>query len=101
MYLLFAYLLSSDFSTITGREVLNQLQHSVASAGVNGRGGGGEEEPMPTLDMLEAQKQVKRVVHYLEQRVESLRGSLDTRDKTLNLASQFKDWRSDVKTVSF
>ncbi|KAK7113115.1 hypothetical protein V1264_012462 [Littorina saxatilis] len=82
-----------------GREVLNQLQHSVASAGVNGRGGGGEEEPMPTLDMLEAQKQVKRVVHHLEQRVESLRGSLDTRDKTLNLAFQFKDWRSDVKTV--
>ena len=54
---------------------------------------------MPTLDMLEAQKQVKRVTHYLEQRVDTLRDSLDMRDKTLNLAFQFKDWRRDVKTV--
>ena len=85
--------------TAAGREVLSQLQHSVvAPSGVNGRGG--EEEPIPTLDMLESQKQVKRIIHYLEQRVDSLRDSLSMRDKTLNLAFQFKDWKHNVKTVS-
>ena len=79
--------------------MLNQLQRSVvAPGGANGRSS--EEEPIPTLDMLESQKQVKRVVHYLEQRVDSLRDLLDQRDKTLNLAFQFKDWKRNVKTVS-
>ena len=79
--------------------MLNQLQRSVvAPGGANGRSS--EEEPIPTLDMLESQKQVKRVVHYLEQRVDNLRDLLDQRDKTLNLAFQFKDWKRNIKTVS-
>ena len=82
-----------------GHEVLSQLQRSVVSpSGISGRSS--EEEPIPTLDMLESQKQVKRVVHYLEQRMDSLRVSLDQRDKTLNLTFQFKDWKHNVKTVS-
>ncbi|XP_076451161.1 coiled-coil domain-containing protein 141-like [Babylonia areolata] len=79
-----------------GHEVLSQLQQSVL-----GRGGGrgGEEEPMPTLDTLESQKTVKRVIQYLEQRVDTLHDALDMRDKTLNLAFHFNDWKRNVKTV--
>ena len=84
----------------SGNEVLGQLQLSSIPPHMMNGGRGGEEEPIPTLDALEAQKQVKRVIQYLEQRVDTLRENLDLQDKTLNLAFQFKEWRRDVKTVS-
>lgn len=89
----------SALCTFVGKEVLNQLQQSVGgSVGMGSHGG--DEEPVPTLDLLEAQKQVKRIVQYLEQRVEILRNTLEQRDKVYNLHFQFTDWKRNVKTAS-
>lgn len=82
-----------------GRDLLLQLEHSVEEPTISS-GRGGEEEPVPTLDLLEAQKQVKRVILYLEQRVDTLRAVLDSHDRMLNLAVQFTEWKRNVKTVS-
>ena len=53
-----------------------------------------------TLDDLEAQKQVKRIVQYLENRMEKLQDYLSERDRRLNLNVQYEDLQKEIRSVS-
>ncbi|KAL3854881.1 hypothetical protein ACJMK2_014117, partial [Sinanodonta woodiana] len=57
-------------------------------------------EPMAgTLDSLEAQKQVKKMIQIIENRVEKLRGYLTVRDQSLNMNVQHSDLQKDIRRV--
>ncbi|KAK6166178.1 hypothetical protein SNE40_022937 [Patella caerulea] len=76
-----------------GRDVLSNLQDKA-----NGRFHSGNES-VSTLDNLEAQKQVNRVIQYLENRVDKLQDFLEDRDKSLNMNMQTEEWKRSIKTV--
>ncbi|GFO38536.1 sec14 domain and spectrin repeat-containing protein 1 [Plakobranchus ocellatus] len=76
-----------------GQEVLKSLQENGYSGYHDSQG------TVPTLDNLEAQKQVKRVLQYLTNRVDKLQDLLEERDRSLNANLQFEEWKRNVKTV--
>ncbi|XP_046554784.1 SEC14 domain and spectrin repeat-containing protein 1-like [Haliotis rubra] len=78
----------------SGKDLLNRLQYDSSQSGFRS-----EDEVIPTLDNLEAQKQTKRVIQYLENRVEKLQDFLDDRDKYLNLSMKYSEWKRKVKSV--
>ncbi|KAK3802342.1 hypothetical protein RRG08_034490 [Elysia crispata] len=76
-----------------GQSLLKSLQETNYSGYSDNQG------TVPTLDNLEAQKQVKRVLQYLTNRVDKLHDMLEDRDKSLNANMQFEEWKRNVKTV--
>lgn len=62
--------------------------------------GNSEEDTASTLDNLEEQKQVKRLITYLENRVDKLQNLLEDRDRSLSLNLQYEDFQRNVKHVS-
>ncbi|OWF44350.1 SEC14 domain and spectrin repeat-containing protein 1 [Mizuhopecten yessoensis] len=60
---------------------------------------GQDKDSVWTLDDLEAQKQVKRLIQYIENRVEKLQNYLENRDRTLSLNLQYEELHRDIKTV--
>ena len=77
---------------ITGQELLQKLQQysDVAMRG---------EESVTTLDNLEAQKQVKRMIQYIESRVEKIRAYLENRDRSLNVEVQRDTVQREIRQV--
>jgi hypothetical protein len=57
------------------------------------------EESVTTLDNLEAQKQVKRLIQYIESRVEKIRAYLEDRDMTLNVEVQRDSVQREIRQV--
>ena len=62
--------------------------------------GNSEDDPASTLDNLEDQKQVKRLITYLENRVDKLQNLLEDRDRSLSLNLEYEDFQRNVKHVS-
>jgi hypothetical protein len=77
---------------LIGQELLQKLQQysDVAMRG---------EESVTTLDNLEAQKQVKRLIQYIESRVEKIRAYLEDRDMTLNVEVQRDSVQREIRQV--
>ncbi|CAG5126014.1 unnamed protein product, partial [Candidula unifasciata] len=81
-------------------EVIHQGQDVLKSLQENGFSGYSDNQGMiPTLDNLEAQKQVKRVLQYLTNRVDKLQEFLEDRDRSLNANMQYAEWKRNVKVV--
>jgi hypothetical protein len=64
------------------------------------RPGNSEEDTASTLDNLEDQKQVKRLITYLENRVDKLQNLLEDRDRSLSLNLEYEDFQRNVRNVS-
>lgn len=60
----------------------------------------GEEEPVSTLDHLEAQKQVKRLIQYMENRIDKLQGLLEDQDRSGVTNQKFEELQRHIKSVS-
>ncbi|KAJ8320412.1 hypothetical protein KUTeg_001999 [Tegillarca granosa] len=77
-----------------GKELLARLQQAESHGHLPG-----EEAFATTLDNLEAQKQVKRSIQYLENRVDKLKYFLEDKDKSLSHNLQYEDLQRDIKRV--
>ncbi|KAK3083009.1 hypothetical protein FSP39_011505 [Pinctada imbricata] len=77
-----------------GRELLARLQQYS-----NDQSTAAEEDAVTTLDNLEDQKQVKRMIQYLEGRVDKLQQVLEDRDRSLSINLQYEDLQRNIKTV--
>ncbi|XP_064597993.1 SEC14 domain and spectrin repeat-containing protein 1-B-like [Liolophura sinensis] len=89
------YLQDSIMNTPTkilrqGRDVLNQLQREGTS---------GFHNDASTLDNLESQRQVKRMIQYLEVKVDKVQEFLDDQDQALSHNVQFSELESGFKKV--
>ena len=84
------YLLAISF---IGQELLQKLQHysDIAMQG---------QESVTTLDNLEAQKQVKRMLQYLESRVDKVAAYLENRDRSLNMDVQRDTVQREIRQVT-
>ncbi|KAH3754772.1 hypothetical protein DPMN_189453 [Dreissena polymorpha] len=78
---------------LTGKELLEKLQKysDVAMAGT---------EPVTTLDNLEAQKHAKRMLQYLEARVDKVASYLDSKGRNLDLDVQRDSVQREIRQVS-
>ena len=84
------YLLAISY---IGQELLQKLQHysDIAMQG---------QESVTTLDNLEAQKQVKRMLQYLESRVDKVAAYLENRDRSLNMDVQRDTVQREIRQVT-
>ena len=57
------------------------------------------EESVTTLDNLEAQKQVKRTLQYIENRLDKVAAYLDSRDRSLNIDVQRDGVQREIRQV--
>ncbi|KAH9498307.1 S14 domain and spectrin repeat-containing protein 1 [Bulinus truncatus] len=76
-----------------GQELLTTLSENRASGYSDSQGF------VPTLDHLEVQKQVKRVLQYLTNRVDKLQDLLEDKDRSLNSSIQYEEWKRNINTV--
>ena len=60
----------------------------------------GDEEPVSTLDHLEAQKQVKRLIQYMDNRIDKLQNLLEDEDRSVITNQKFEDLQRHIKSVS-
>ena len=58
------------------------------------------QESVTTLDNLEAQKQVKRMLQYLESRVDKVAAYLENRDRSLNMDVQRDTVQREIRQVT-
>ncbi|KAL4216901.1 S14 domain and spectrin repeat-containing protein 1 [Mactra antiquata] len=58
-----------------------------------------DEEAVTTLDNLEAQKHVKRMLQYIENRVDKIRNYLDNRDRSLHVDVQRDTVQREIRQV--
>lgn len=59
------------------------------------------EESVATLDNLEALKQVKRMLQYIENRVDKIRTYLENRDRDLHIDVQRDSVQREIRQVCY
>nr|KAI8744805.1 SEC14 domain and spectrin repeat-containing protein 1-B-like [Biomphalaria glabrata] len=81
-------------------EVIRQGQELLTTLSENRLSGYSDNQGfVPTLDNLEVQKQVKRVLQYLTNKVDKLQDYLEDKDRSMNSSIQYEEWKRNIKTV--
>lgn len=89
-------LLTSSSLVLVGKDLLNRLHHQNDIVIPPG-----DDEAVSTLDHLEAQKQVKRLIQYMENCIEKLENLLEDEDRSVITNQKFEDLQRHIKAVSF